>query len=195
MRHSGWGMICPGWGQGRSPSAGGWDGDAHLSLSLKPPCPSLMSPRSPTPPMSCSKPGTSSSSAPGRPRFGSVCAGGKRPAGVPEPGDGDSCSVSPKTVPFARRRCSAWLLPSPAGLTWATPSSWHADTPTLLPPAPLPTPTPSAKVSSVGALGTGQRCWGHPSLTGGSLPKLARLMGHPQIARQGDRARGEGKGG
>lgn len=37
----------------------------------------------------------SSSSTPGRPRSGSVRAGGKRPLDVPEPGDRDGCSVSP----------------------------------------------------------------------------------------------------
>ncbi|XP_054700355.1 SH2B adapter protein 3 isoform X4 [Grus americana] len=73
---------------------------------LKPPRPSPMSPRSPTPPMSCLRRGTSSSSAPGRLRSGSACA---------------------------------------EGLTWATPSSWRAGTPTPWPPAPPTAPTPSAK--------------------------------------------------
>lgn len=82
------------------PSMGGWVGGrgVHISLSLKPPCPSPMSPRSPTPPTSCLRQGTSSSSAAGRPRSGSACAGGKRPLDVPEPGDGDSGSVSPSSA-------------------------------------------------------------------------------------------------
>ncbi|XP_068268873.1 SH2B adapter protein 3 isoform X2 [Nyctibius grandis] len=77
---------------------------------LKPPCP--MSPRSPTPPMSCSRRGTSSSSAPGWPRSGSARAG---------------------------------------GLTWVTPSSWRAGTPTPQPPAPPP--APSAKAAQLVQLG------------------------------------------
>lgn len=196
IRHSGWGMICPGWGQGRSPSVGGWDGDAHLSLSLKPPCPSLMSPRSPTPPMSCSKLGMSSSSAPGRPRSGSVCAGGKHPAGCPRArGWGQLLRV-----PQNRS-----LRPPPV-LSLASPVPGRSDMgdPELL-ACRHPDPAAASPATNPDTLSQGEQC-GRPgdraevlgaSLAdgGGSLPKLARLMGHPQIARQGDRARGEGKGG
>uniref|UniRef100_A0A8C0U4U0 SH2B adaptor protein 3 n=1 Tax=Cyanistes caeruleus TaxID=156563 RepID=A0A8C0U4U0_CYACU len=68
-------------------------GGAHASR-----CPITSTPlssRSPMPPTSCLRQGMSSSSAAGRPRSGSVCAGGKRPLDVPEPGHGDSGSVSP----------------------------------------------------------------------------------------------------
>lgn len=36
MRRMGWGMLCSGWGQGWWPNVGGWEGDAHLSLSEAP---------------------------------------------------------------------------------------------------------------------------------------------------------------
>lgn len=157
---------CGAWGGGCSARGGVrvggqmWVGGRgmHISLSLKPPCPSPMSPRSPMPLTSCLKQGTSSSSAPGQLRSESVCAGGKRLVDVPEPGDGDGHSVSPGTVPVPHRQRSAWLLPSPAGPTWVTPSSWRAGTLIPWPPAPPPALTPSAKVSSgdtQGTLGTG----------------------------------------
>lgn len=93
----GGGRACPCWGP-----KGGWVGGRgmHISLSLKPPCLSLMSPRSPMPPTSCLRQGTSSSSAVGRPRSGTVCTGGKRPLDGPDRAWGQGlCVPTPSTQP------------------------------------------------------------------------------------------------
>lgn len=161
---------------------GGWEEDAYFSV--KPVCPSPLSPRSPMPLTSCSKLGTSSSSAPGRPRSGSVRAGGKRLLDVPEPGDRDGCFVSPRP----HRQRSAWLLPSPAGPTRVTPSSWCAGTLTPQPPAPPPALTPLAKVSSGDTGDPGNRT----SLAGGHCVLLwpTRLIACPQMVGQSQLGQG-----
>ncbi|XP_061865671.1 SH2B adapter protein 3 isoform X2 [Colius striatus] len=67
---------------------------------LKPPSPSAMSPRSPTPPTSCSRRGTSSSSAPGWPRSASACAGGLT-QGTPSSRRADTPTPQPPAPPPA----------------------------------------------------------------------------------------------
>ncbi|KFP12683.1 SH2B adapter protein 3, partial [Egretta garzetta] len=75
----------------------GWVGRGCKSLSLKPPCPSLLSPRSPMPLTSCSRQGTSSSSAPGRLRSGSVRAGAMGAlAGATPEGPGEAAGPKPE---------------------------------------------------------------------------------------------------
>ncbi|XP_061865675.1 SH2B adapter protein 3 isoform X5 [Colius striatus] len=68
---------------------------------LKPPSPSAMSPRSPTPPTSCSRRGTSSSSAPGWPRSASACAGAGLTQGTPSSRRADTPTPQPPAPPPA----------------------------------------------------------------------------------------------